>query len=190
MSCKLLSTAGVRNLCFKWRNHICVFQTSLISNGHCRIWGRIFNICLPAFVMFQLVLPSGHTFFIGDGGSLHCCCGDPLNTCSGTKTQKMLAYETCFKCENNKKPEVFYFFLLSSLSIMAPLLVAWVNAFMTCVHLADSGVGDSHAFYREQEFNPPRPRLPDPPAGVVRLWLPALVSSLANTVFTQFIDQS
>lgn len=52
------------------------------------------------------------------------------------------------------------------------------------VCLADSGVGDSHAFYREQEHNPPRPWLPDPPAGVVRLWLPTLVSHPLNTILT------
>lgn len=61
---------------------------------------------------------------------------------------------------------------------------------MTCVRLADSGAGDSHAVYREQELNPPRPWLPDPPAGVVRLWLPALVSSPASTILAQFIDLS
>lgn len=61
---------------------------------------------------------------------------------------------------------------------------------MTCMRLADSGVGDSHAVYREQELNPPRPWLPDPPAGVVRLWLPALVSSPAITILTQIIDLS
>lgn len=41
---------------------------------------------------------------------------------------------------------------------------------------ADGGVGNPDAVYREQEHNPAGPRLPDPPAGVVRLRLPALVS--------------
>lgn len=58
------------------------------------------------------------------------------------------------------------------------------------MRLADSGLGDSHAVYRQQELNPPRPRLPDPPAGVVRLWLPTLVSSPASTILTQFLDLS
>lgn len=73
---------------------------------------------------------------------------------------------------------------------MRPIIVARLNALMTRMHLADSGVGDSHAVDREQELHPPGPRLPDPPAGVVRLWLPALVSSPASTILTQITDLS
>lgn len=56
-----------------------------------------------------------------------------------------------------------------------------------CWLFADGGVGNSDAVYREQEHNPAGPRLPDPPAGVVRLRLPALVSHPHTFICRNFL---
>ena len=53
---------------------------------------------------------------------------------------------------------------------------------------SDGGVGHPDAFNREQKHNPAGPRFPDPPAGVVRVRLSALVSNTCTqTPLTFFI---
>lgn len=82
----------------------------------------------------------------------------------------LVCVKLCVKSQNVNNSFLVIWHLLTK-KVLSTLLKpndCWLSA--------DGGVGNSDAVYREQEHHPAGPRLPDPPAGVVRLRLPALVS--------------
>jgi len=124
------------------------------------------------------VTPPGHPLHPRDGGCLHRSGRDSVHLGSGTR----IGHLHCIFIHLIKSGLCIS--VIIELGTYSKMYNTYVRISFVCVcvrvraYPQDGGPGNPDALHREQKHYPAGPGVPDPPVGLVRLRLPALVSTL------------